>query len=75
MWRTAEGGGGGSGREGNGSPEEWSLFPQLVYLFLQAAIDVLFKVVWVTAARRPGFRDLAKATITSTPPPRKAELD
>lgn len=46
---------------------------QLVYLFLQAAIDVLFKVVWVTAARRPGFRDLAKATITSTRRWRKAE--
>lgn len=42
--------------------------------FLQAAIDVLFKVVWVSAARRPGFRDLAKATITSTRRSRKAEL-
>lgn len=48
---------------------------QLVYLFLQAAIDVLFKVVWVTVAPRPGFRDLAKATITPTGRLRKAELD
>lgn len=62
MWRTAEGG--ESGREEKCSLKEWSLFLQVVYLFVQAAIDVLFKVVWVTAACRPGFHDLANATIT-----------
>lgn len=62
MWRTAEGG--ESGRGEKCSLKEWSLFLQVVYLFVQAAIDVLFKVVWVTAACRPGFHDLANATIT-----------
>lgn len=42
---------------------------------MQAAIDVLFKVVWVTAACRPGFHDLANATITSPLQPKKAEFD
>lgn len=42
MWRRAEGG--ESGREENCSLKEWSLFLQVVYLFVQAAIDVLFKV-------------------------------
>lgn len=42
---------------------------------MQAAIDVLFKVVWVTAACRPGFNDLANATLTLPLQSEKAEFD
>lgn len=42
---------------------------------MPAAIDVLFKVVWVTAACRPGFHDLAKATITLPLQSKKVAFD
>lgn len=51
------------GREGGErSQREWPLFLQVVYVCVQADTDVLFKVVWVTAACSSGLHDLANAT-------------